>query len=488
MKRIISVALLTAMLILSVSCSANNAKNSSAVSNETSDTTNFVSDNINESQVSEKIPDMLPEKDFNGKVFRVAVEPDKEYEIMSETTNGEITNDAIYNRNILIEDRFNAKIETIAIENTHDNIVTTVTAGDDAYDMAGTRTWNSYIPIVAHALVNWYDIPYVNLDQPWYYKVTNDSATFNGKLFGVTSYLAITTLLDTYAMFFNEKICSDFGYTASDLYNLVYDNKWTYDKFNEILSQIYVDVNGDGKHDKDDIHGYVGGLCHPLDIWLAAFDQPLTSKDSNGNLQIQILTEKTVSALEKIYELTYNNPASFRQKIDYSEYAEFAAGHAAFTPLPFHTTFAELREMEDPYGILPLPKWDSEQPMYRTHIYDQYTTYNIPKTVPEENYEFIGIMMEALCAESYNSVYPAYYEVALKNKYAADKDAAKMIDIIMEGAGMDFAYIFSDNLMRVSFLFRDLINNNSTDITSQMKKIEKPLSKAIEKLYEYYED
>lgn len=135
----------------------------------------------------------------------------------------------------------------------------------------------------------------------------------------------------------------------------------------------------------------------------------------------------------------------------------------------------------DTYGILPLPKWDEEQEEYRTHIYDQYSTFNIPKTVNPDRYEFIGIMMEALCAESFKKVYPAYYDVALKNKYASDANAAAMIDLIRNGAGMDLTFMFSDSFMRVSFMFRDLINNKNTDIASQYKKIEKSMLKTIER-------
>ncbi|MBQ2727410.1 MAG: hypothetical protein IJF78_17055 [Clostridia bacterium] len=433
------------------------------------------------------IPDMLPEKSFDGQVLKIAAEESKQFEITSEDLNGEAMNDAVYNRNIKIEDRFDAKIQALAVSAPHNDVNTTVTAGEYAYDIIGTLSYKSNVPILARSVLNWHELTYVNLDQPWYYNSTNKNAEINGKLFNLTSYLAITTLLDTYAMFFNERICSDFGYQTSDLYQLVYDNKWTYDNFNEILSGIYVDENGNGEADVEDVFGYIGGLCHPLDMWLAAFDQPLTSRDSEGNLTVEIMTEKTASALEKIYELTYNNKSSFRERVNYTEYRHFANARAAFTPLPFNVAFNELRDMEDTYGILPLPKWNEEQEEYRTHIHDQYTSYFLPKIIPQENYDFVGIMMEALCAESYKTVYPVYYDVALKNKYVSDPDAAEMIDIIVSGAGMDLAYVFSDSLNRVAFWFRELINNESTDIASQHKKNQKSIKNNIKKIYAVYE-
>ena len=490
MKKILAFLIVLAILLTSASCSAGKSVEEGP---KDAEKTEAVPAEAKQGGASEEtdapeteIPDNLPARDFAGQALRIAAEPDKEYEIRSEELNGEITNDVIYNRNVGIEERFNAKIESVILsagqkDNIQNILVQNVTAGEDAYDMVSVKAWLSYVPILAKALLNWKDIPYVDLEQPWYYKTTNDKATINGKLYNISSYLAVTALLDTYAMFFNERICTEYGYPSEDLYNLVYEGKWVYDTFNSILSGIYADTNGNGVTDKEDTLGYVGGLCHPLDIWLAAFDQPISSKDGEGNIQIEIMTDKTVSALEKIYDLTYNNPASFRETIDYTEYKTFAQSNAAFTPLPFHTAFNELREMTDTYGILPLPKWNEEQAEYRTHIYDQYSTFNIPKTVNPDRYEFIGIMMEALCAGSFREVYPAYYDVALKNKYASDENAAAMIDLIRNGAGMDLTFMFSDSFMRVSFMFRDLINNKNTDIASQYKKIEKSMLKTIER-------
>ena len=343
-------------------------------------------------------------------------------------------------------------------------------------------------PIFASSVLNWRDLTYVNLEQPWYYSTTNRNSEINGKLFNLSSYLSLTTLLDTFAIFFNEQLCSNYGYQASDLYQLVYDNKWTYDNFNSILSVIHEDVNGNGEADMEDIFGYVGGMYHPLDMWLTAFDQPPVARNSDGNISVEIMTEKTVSALEKVYELTYNNKASFRDGVENTGIKNFSQSRAAFASLSLETAFNELRDMEDSYGILPLPKWDENQPEYRSHIHDQFTSYFLPKTIPVENYDFIGIMMETLGAESYKSVYPVYYDVALKTKYVSDPDAAEMIDIIVRGAGIDLAFIFTGNLNDVAYWFRDLINSGSTNIASWYESSQNSIENNIQKLYAVYEN
>ena len=97
-------------------------------------------------------------------------------------------------------------------------------------------------------------------------------------------------------------------------------------------------------------------------------------------------------------------------------------------------------------------------------------------------------MMEALSAESYKSVYPVYYDVALKNKYVSDPDAAEMIDIIVRGAGIDLAFIFTGNLNDVAYWFRDLINSGSTNIAFWYESSQNSIENHIQKIYAVYEN
>ena len=495
MKRTLSLflavlTLLSTVAVTACSDSTTNTDNGNVtqVVSDTAETTADTS-NLSDAELRRLIPDNLPDRNFEGKTFRVACEENKLFEITSEDLTGEVTNDAIYNRNLAIEERFGAKVEAIEVTDAHNQVKTTVTSGSDDYDIVGFKAYLSYVPITAKVLQNWYDIPYVNLDQPWYNTITNNAATFNGKLFNNTCSLGITQMQYTYAMFFNSKICEEYGYPATDLYNMVYNNEWVYDNFYKLVSSVYKDENGNGKVDPKDLLAFSCGNSHPLDVWLASFDQPITGKDKDGNVTVLVNTEKTYAALEKIYDLIYNTPTIYFYSNEYSEFKLFAGNTVAICPMPFRVAYSELRDMTDPYGILPYPKWDSEQSMYLTNIYDQYSAFGVPKTVPADNLEFVGIMFEALNAESYKTVYPQFYDVALKNKYSQDPDSANMVDIVMQGANMDFSFMFGEsNMMRIPYFFRDLIVAKSTDFASKYAKIEKALNKQIDKLYTYYED
>ena len=63
--------------------------------------------------------------------------------------------------------------------------------------------------------------------------------------------------------------------------------------------------------------------------------------------------------------------------------------------------------------------------------------FGIPVT--NTKMDMTGMLLEALAAESYRTVTPIYYEMALKIKYVRDDISAIMIDLVREGVTADLA-------------------------------------------------
>ena len=99
----------------------------------------------------------------------------------------------------------------------------------------------------------------------------------------------------------------------------------------------------------------------------------------------------------------------------------------------------------------------------------------VPKTA--SNLEMIGAVMEAMGEYSYKYLYPAYYDVALKVKGTRDETSIEMLDLIMEGRLVDFAFVY-DNFKGFSFTLQDLLKKNATqDFASYYAKKEKSVQK-----------
>lgn len=434
------------------------------------------------------IPDNLPEMTFDGRSYIFAVEEAKAYEIISEELTGEATNDAVYDRNLRIEERFDVKIEVIPTTNPYDNVKNVVTSGTYAYDVAGFWNYKAFVPIMAGVLYNWNELPYVDLTQPWHNQLANDPATIGGKLYAINSDLSISTLQYTYGMFFNYNIWENYGVTGQNLYDMVFDGSWTSEKMLSLTSGIWEDTNGDGAHDRNDIHGYSVYLgLNTTDVWLAAYDLDVATINDDGTFEISFFNEKTVSALEKAIALSYNETGTYRNTVSWRDVpAAFAEGKTAMSQLYFGETTESLGEMEDKYGILPLPKFDETQTGYYTNAWDQFSVFGVPLTLTDADKDVTGIIFEALCAESYKTVFPAYYDQALKSRYSAEPATAEIIDLIMAGRKLEFTFQFGENLSGLPYTFRTKLASNSTDIASSYKKQEKALKKMMQKVIDVY--
>jgi hypothetical protein len=98
----------------------------------------------------------------------------------------------------------------------------------------------------------------------------------------------------------------------------------------------------------------------------------------------------------------------------------------------------------------------------------------------------MGAVLEALCAESYRSVIPAYYETALKVKYTRDEVSAQMIDIIHDSIRTDFTFVYYASLNNAGMIYRTLVTAKSSDFISTYAKLEKGALSALDKLISAY--
>ena len=69
-------------------------------------------ESIAETQIETELTDHVPELDFNGETITFSMNNLNVYEIGADELTGEITNDAVYNRNASLEERFTQSFKT----------------------------------------------------------------------------------------------------------------------------------------------------------------------------------------------------------------------------------------------------------------------------------------------------------------------------------------------------------------------------------------
>ena len=130
-KHIISAWILSALVLSSALASCSDPANTDAVTEADPNQNDTAAVSVDTAELTElekrmQTPDNLPEKDWEGREFRILISDlfDSQNEILVEEQNGEQCNDAIYTRNEKIESRFNVKIAMNLITNADDHSVT----------------------------------------------------------------------------------------------------------------------------------------------------------------------------------------------------------------------------------------------------------------------------------------------------------------------------------------------------------------------------
>lgn len=438
----------------------------------------------------ENIPDNLPPLDFEGKTITMHSRGDDESmdEVYIETLTGNIVDDAIYNRNLKVEERLNVKIEVFAADgweryyNSITQLKASIAAGDAAFDIVAG--WSAAIPQVSieGLLYNLVGIDYLDFNQPWWNQSCIDELRIGGSLYFITGDIAKSYLYAMQMYLFNKKLAQDNN--IENLYGVVREFKWTIDYVNSIVKDMYRDLNGNSEVDSEDAFGLVTASTNDADAYMQSFRVSMISRDENGMPVLDVDEERLASCVEKVYDLLWGNQGCITDTDGVAQYEIFVSDRSLFTTarmIEFEITF---NKMESDYGVLPYPMFDETQKQYGTRVQDALSLWCIPVDIVQP--EISAAVLEALAAQSYRTVTPAYYDVALKNRYSRDADTAEIIDLIRSSAILNFECIYNESIGNPWFVMRSLMSSQNNNFASywaaNSKVVETQLKKVVEEI------
>ena len=443
-----------------------------------------------EPEVTEIQPD-LPEVTYSGKVFRV-ITPDGMQSVDIYTEDHETSDplhDAVFKRNNIIMERYGITLEVTVDEYSAVNskISTSVKAGSDEYDLCYVHMVSGAALAQSNSVLPFEKLPYVDLSKPWWDKAIGNGFSIRNNLMMVNGDLSPSSFSITSCMYFNKTMFDKLDLTYP--YQLVKDGKWTLDKLSEYTKGITADVDGDGKispTSKDDIFGLSSWFLDvPYSFYYAAGGM-LVSKDQDDVPFYDPQLERDTSIYGKIYDVIITNNAYYETNVsDFPNVAKlFADGRALFLDAKLSTA-EELREMDNEFGIIPVPKYDENQEDYKSFVNGAASMICVPATVKESDREYVSIIIEALAAEAYKTITPVLYETYLKRKVTRDAESSEMIDYIVRNRVFDMAYVNMHD--GVGSYVRDLLKSKSTDISSTLKKYAKTAKKKIENIVKAFD-
>jgi hypothetical protein len=286
------------------------------------------------------------------------------------------------------------------------------------------------------------------------------------------SDLSFSSNENLYCIFFNKQLTKDYG--VEDPYELVRSNKWTFDKFSEVMKVGTTDLDGNGKMDDKDRYGYI---CTAAVQFLWAGGGHMMKKDENDIPVLDLINPRTLDIYDKTYDIM-NSEDSYSKELWWftgDTIGMFANSQGVFYGNQL-CRVNELRNTEFDFGIIPFPKYESAQERYYSYVDGHASMMNIPLMLP--NPEWTGMIIEELSYLSYKDILPVYYDVVLNVKLVRDEESVEMLKILLDSKVFDPAYIMSSAF---TGMWVDTINQKKRDFVSAYEKQEASQLKALQK-------
>lgn len=489
MQKILTITVLSFLLIaVFIACSDNSTDPTSNNGNDDNQVSEKVADGAE--TMESRLTDNLPDMDLDGWTLSIISHHDaisNESTIYSEELNGEIINDAIYQRNSSIESRFNMQIKVTAgtgWASDYTMLKNSVLAGSNDYNLSfilpysvgGNMVFDGY-------LHNMLDVEYINYDKPWWHSNVNEMFTFYDYLPFASSDFLLSTYQYANILIYNKIMAEAYG--TEDICDLVRNGSWTLDTFKEIISVYSGDVNGDGTYGVDDMYGFATNYGYHAITWGYAVGE-VGIKLSDDGVTLGYQTERFYNLAEWLYEIFYNSNLSY--EIGWDKECDIKWDeNRVFIQAMWLADLEKYRNNTSEYTIIPYPKYNEAQELYHTYLDARAGAVAIPITVDDESLANVGLVLEAMSCASYNDIVPVYLESITHSKYSRDADSIEMLDYISEGRVWDIGYTFYDT-GEYSWVLCRKLKSSDGNMASVLASMESSTILYYEKILDAYKD
>ncbi len=402
-----------------------------------------------------------------------------------EEMTGESVQDSVFQRNMEVEEMLNVTLKHEELDLNFDqvqpHIESLVMSGDAAVDYyvndqlgllhCGLKGY--LLDLADKSMFGEY---YFDLDSDVYYSEYMKQLSVGDKRFIITGDYFIDTMRAAHVLYLNKNIVTDLYGDSNYVYNLVLDDEWTISKMNEMVTEAYQDTNGDGTPDENDRYGLTGhssGWAFPYYAFYYSTDCKVVSFDNEGLPFIDESCQENLSKMAELLIATDTSIGIWKTTTVADSLKKFVNGQAMLT------FFQKVGDMEqssirdfDGMGVVPYPKMNDSQEIYRTLVHDTAEMGAVPVTTVGEAATAVSAVIQVLSTHAHEYLLEGYYEVALKSKYAQDAFTAQMLDIVVAGISAPFEFAYELGFGTDSFLktltFQPIADSitKGTDVTA----------------------
>lgn len=497
MKKIVSVIILIAMLALCLAACEEAGSTTDATSSDASDTT---------SGGKEDYTAKTPVKDLRGREINVLCHDFSAGlqllfgytgEIMYAEENPSAVDEAKKRVVDYVEQNYNCIINGEMTSGVYgssvvDLVKNQVTSGLHQYDIVFDTLGNAPTLATSDMIIDLNQVENIDLSDPWWDQNAVKDLSIDNKVYFVNGDINTYDDQGTWVVMFNKNLKSQLG-IEEDFYQLVRDNKWTYDKFVELcMRDITADTTGDGILDEFDTWAF-GTESYNIYIQLAGAGLKIAEKDENDlpYLTVASIPEQTYDLLADVLDF-YNrdetvmvaNTPKYQSKnypnvFEATVHKSFIEGRELFYMCGLMNG-PSFRQMEDEFGILPIPKYYETQDRYY-HTISSYnsTVLMIPEGTPD--LDELGLAISAIAEQSKIHVTPAYYDIQLKYRDSRDDESGEMLDLIFASRTFDLGCYYNWGGIRDQYMAMTA-NDIASRFESKLGGAQLEMEKFIENL------
>ena len=428
--------------------------------------------------------DRLPELNYNDKEFVLFTWSNQvkwEWNEDGETTGDKI-HDAIYNRQVRTEERLGIKL-VLSKQNgdwsNRNSFITTVEANvnagtKDAFDLVGQYTPAAPIGAMKNLYMNLSEMQYLDLERPWWPQDIQDSCHINSNVYFITGDVTGTLVRNIHCLIGNLDLAKN--YNLPNLYELVENKEWTFEKFAELTLGTVQGINPDGSASysltiTDNVH--YDSLFYSADFRFV---------DHNEDGKLVMSEDLTSDRLETWYQtchsLLFDNDDVVLLGANGAN--GFASGNVLFHGGTIADVQNYLQEVSFDFAVLPYPLYNADQDNYRTITSYWVSMYSIPTNANDP--AMSAAVLECLSSYGYRYLTPVLYQEAFQYRYLDTLENARMFDLLHDTLVFDPGRLFADQLASCFSAFRQAAQTAHPSWSSFYKTKETAWETSLEKI------
>lgn len=350
---------------------------------------------------------------------------------------------AVYKRNQTVEDIFNLELSLKeGPGNFYERadfqawLYNAYMSGGETYDLVFGMSAGVSCYMFSGIYANLIDLEgSVDLRHDWWMSSMTENCVVNGELYGLLGDTCHSDYAYLGLIVCNKSLIDSFGVEDKygKLYDMVYNQEWTVDKMLEIGRDYGRDVDGDGMVVGEDVFGLMTQNV-PSRLFLFSCGLELITRNDKGTVSIPTaLDQRIIDLYDKLYDVFQRG-----SEVNIGFEASYVKSNQYFSQnqvMMFTSYFMELgkpviRDMNNDYVLLPMPKYDSLQEDYITPVATEAGMVLIPVTAVD--IDFSAKVMEFYGYYGKKIITPVYRDNILSIRYAGNPENSKMVTFILD--------------------------------------------------------